>query len=294
MTTAPDAAGLSVPPATVTGTGGLPCIALAAADGAAAGIHLHGAHVTSWRPAGEAADRLFTSARSHFSAGMPIRGGIPVCFPQFATEGPLPQHGFARVLQWTPIAAGPIAGGRARAVLRLADSDATRALWPHAFRLELTVTVGGATLEALLAITNTGAAPFAFTAARHTYLRVIDIREATVHGLQGAHYRDKARGFDDGIETAPALAFGGEVDRVYRCAPDDLEVREAARSMAVRATGFPDSVVWNPGATRSAAIGDMEPGGFLRMLCVEAAVVRAPVVLAPGAAWTGTQTLTAR
>ena len=36
---------------------------------------------------------------------------------------------------------------------------------------------------------------------------------------------------------------------------------------------------------------DLEPDAYRRMLCVEAAVARAPVVLAPQATWRGTQTL---
>ena len=38
---------------------------------------------------------------------------------------------------------------------------------------------------------------------------------------------------------------------------------------------------------------DLEPGGFARMLCVEAAAASAPVRLAPGATWRGAQELTA-
>ncbi|MSQ98402.1 MAG: D-hexose-6-phosphate mutarotase, partial [Xanthomonadales bacterium] len=80
--------------------------------------------------------------------------------------------------------------------------------------------------------------------------------------------------------------------RVYRVAPQDLEVREHDRSMAVRATGFPDTVVWNPGIT-ARSLTDLEPGGETRMLCVEAAAAATPVVLAAGARWRGSQMLTA-
>ena len=40
-------------------------------------------------------------------------------------------------------------------------------------------------------------------------------------------------------------------------------------------------------------IADMEAGGYLRFLCVEAAVAHAPVTVAAGATWHGAQVLTA-
>ena len=283
--------------APMPGEGALPRIALVAADGARAELYLHGAHVTSWRPADDTADgpdRLFVSARSRFETGVPIRGGVPVSFPQFASQGPLPAHGFARVTPWLPVAAERMPAGAARAVLRLVDSDATRSLWPHPFAAELTVTVAGRRLEVNLAVSNTGKSAFAFTGALHTYLRMSDVRAVSVHGLQHARYRDKALGADDVLETAPGLRIDREIDRAYYAAPGDLEVRSPDRTTSVRATGFPDTVVWNPGAIRGATLDDLEPGGYLRMLCVEAAIARSPVELAPGARWEGAQTLTAR
>ena len=279
---------------TSPGPGGLPRIALVAADGARAEIYLHGAHVTSWLPAGSSSDRLFLSAASHFAADTAIRGGVPICFPQFADQGPLPMHGFARTAAWELSRAGRLPGGEAAAVLRLADSDATRAVWPHAFALEYTVTIKGATLALSLDVANTGAAPISFTAALHTYLRVADVRAAGVRGLRGVHYRDKVRQLSDVTETSPVLAIDRPIDRVYRAAPADLAVVEPDRSLAIEASGFFDTVVWNPDAERGAALSDLEPGGYARMLCVEAAVAHAPVAVAPGKHWRGTQTLTAR
>jgi len=275
------------------GNAGLPKLVLAAADGARAEVYLHGAHVTSWIPAGEPDDRLFLSARSRFGAGEAIRGGIPVCFPQFAAQGPLANHGFARVSVWELVRAARTAAGAAQAVLRLGDSPATRAQWPHAFALELTVTVTGRRLELALAVANTGAAAFEFTGALHTYLRIADVRRAVVRGLRGARYRDKVLATDGNLESGAALGFDREIDRVYYAAPHDLAAHEPGRTVAVRATGFPDTVVWNPGPQRGATLGDLEEDGYLRMLCVEAAVSRAPATVEPGGRWRGSQTLTA-
>jgi glucose-6-phosphate 1-epimerase len=278
----------------IPGQGGLPRIELAAADGARAEIYLHGAHVTSWHPAGDADDRLFVSDTAIFTDDAAIRGGIPVCFPQFADLGPLPMHGFVRSAAWQLQRAGTLADGTAQAQLRFCASEATLALWPHAFALDCTVTVGGRTLAVEIAVHNTGTREFAFTAALHTYLRVHDLRATCVRGLAGAHYRDKVRGLDDVVETAPELPIDRFLDRVYRAAPADLAVVEPARALSIRTTGFFDTVVWNPDAPKGATIADLEAGGYLRFLCVEAAAAHAPVAVAPGATWRGSQVLAAR
>ncbi|CAA9312844.1 MAG: Aldose 1-epimerase, partial [uncultured Gemmatimonadaceae bacterium] len=187
------------------GRGGLRRLVLTAADGARAEVYRHGAHVTSWVPAG-GDERLFVSAHSEFRAGAAIRGGVPVIFPQFG-PGALPRHGFARTADWEVVDAGVGEGGTARARLLLRDDAATRAVWPAAFTAELTVEVGGPSLAISLGVHNRGARPLAFTAALHSYLRVSDLAAAAVEGLRGARYRDQAAGGREAVDDAPALGF---------------------------------------------------------------------------------------
>lgn len=272
---------------TTEGTNGMPKVVLSHPSGARAEAYLHGAHVTSWVPAG-GEEMLFLSERSRFAPGKAIRGGVPVIFPQFADQGPLPKHGFARTRAWEVEEAE---GAAARLVLR--DDEAARALWPHPFTAALKVSLGERTLETALGITNTGERPFSFTAALHTYFRVDDVREAAVEGLQGTVYRDKV---DDGVERAedePAVLFRGETDRIHAAVPGRVLLRGAAggRTVAIDRDGFPDVVVWNPWAELAAKLDDLGDDDFARMLCVEPACAVTPVTLAPGQAWRGTQTL---
>jgi len=276
------------------GAGGLPKVTVTAADGARFEVYLHGAHVTSWIPAGERADRLYLSEASQFAPEVAIRGGVPLCFPQFADQGPLPMHGFARITPWELVESGRADNGAALARLRLEDSDATRALWPHPFAIELSVTARASTLVLAFAVTNTGATSFTFTTALHTYLRIADVHATLIRGLQGARYRDKVLQKDDVVETAAELAIDREIDRVYRGVPAMLEVREARRATIVHATGFVDTVIWNPGAPKGATLHDLAAGDYAHMLCVEAAVASQAVTLSPQQTWRGAQTLTAR
>lgn len=268
----------------------MPAVRWTSRDGACAIATLQGAQLVSWvLPSGE--ECLYLSDRSFFEAGRAIRGGIPVCFPQFTDRGPLVQHGFARTLAWRHQADAEDEGnGRARFLL--ASTSQTRVLWPHEFALELTATIGGPRLEVQLRVANTGPEPFTFTAALHTYLRVWNLAEACVHGLQGLRYLTRGEA-EMHIEDREAVTASEPVDRVYFAAPRALRLEDTGRALRIEQRGFADTVVWNPGRARTAQMPDMPPQGFRRMLCVEAAAVDPPVVLAAGGEWTGAQSVEA-
>src|SRR3546814_5229874 len=71
-------------------------------------------------------------------------------------------------MSWTELAHGRRDDGAGHARFALHDDPATRAIWPHPFAAELSVTIFGDTLETALLIRNTGDAPFTFTAALHS------------------------------------------------------------------------------------------------------------------------------
>ncbi|MFM2053126.1 MAG: hypothetical protein RL456_1163, partial [Pseudomonadota bacterium] len=116
---------------------GQPAVRLRAPSGAQTTILLHGAHVVSWIPAGQE-EQLYLSPTTKYGDGAAVRGGVPVIFPQFNQQGPLPKHGFVRNRAWQ-LETAEVRGEHAFAVLTLRDDAATRAIWPHAFTLELTV-----------------------------------------------------------------------------------------------------------------------------------------------------------
>ncbi|MFA6314488.1 MAG: D-hexose-6-phosphate mutarotase [Sterolibacterium sp.] len=268
-------------------------LVLTAQDGAQAEISPYGSQVLSWRPAVQEREQLFLTPRSLWMSDRPIRGGVPVIFPQFGSLGSSLKHGFARVSDWQPIAVGTAADGAGQAILHLRDSPATRAWWPHPFTAEVHLRVGGDTLRIELRIENTGQEKFAFTAALHTYLRVDDIAHTRVAGLQGLRYRDAVSGTDDCLESSDALAIRGEVDRIYFDSRRPLLVSSPGNGVAIEASGFRDTVIWNPGAERTRAFPDLAPEDYQHLLCVEAAAIGTPIALNPGEEWRGTQVLRA-
>lgn len=224
---------------------------------------LHGGHVLSWKPA-DGHERLFLSSLATMNG--PIRGGIPVCFPQFAGYGPLPKHGFARTAAWRHRGGGEFV---------LDVSPEAWSGWPHPCSLMISVELGPQTLTVSLTVDNVGPKPFSFSSALHTYLRVADIDTVTI----------------DGFRESP-IFFEGEVDRVIAAPPTPAVVRaEGVAQFVCAQTGFIDSVVWNIGEEKAAGMSDLGHGEWRNYVCIEAATVEPAEVLAPGARWRGSQTL---
>jgi len=279
---------IATPPPETIDFHGLPAVRIVSPDGAAAVVTLHGGQLVSWIPAG-GRERLFLSERARFAPGQAIRGGVPVIFPQFADDGPLPRHGFARTAEWSLLDAR-VGEGYACATLRLTDSEATRALWPHPFVAELTVMIEGKRLDVEFEVENTGADGFSFTAALHSYFNVARADMCRVQGLEGLDYIDRADGGKRKREEVEAMHFEAEVDRVYLRADKPLLLWEPARSLAIESEGFPDVVLWNPWEEKGDTLPDMAPRAFRDMVCIEAAAVARPLVLAGGQRWFGRQT----
>ncbi len=270
---------------------GIAALRLNGPKGSVAIISKLGAQVLSWKtPDGR--ERLFLSERAVFDGSVAIRGGIPVCFPQFANTGDLPKHGFVRNREWT-VNAERCGDDYALVTLELADDEATRALWPHSFLAELTLMLEADRIDIELSITNTGGAPFAFTGALHSYLRVTQVEDAAIEGLYGYDYRDAVNGDAERRETGTELVVESEVDRVYFDVKRPQLLKAGNLSLGIQSQGFPDVVVWNPWIERCAELKDMPVDGWRHMLCIEAAAVREPVQLPAGEEWYGRQTLVA-
>jgi glucose-6-phosphate 1-epimerase len=240
---------------------------------ASAEVYLHGAHVTRFQPA-SSAPVLFLSPGSAFAAGRAIRGGVPVIFPWFGPnpdDPRAPDHGFARTLEWS-VDAVEANGGALSMAFTLQPSDATRAAWAHDFALRYRVTVGAA-LELTLTVENRSPSAFVFQEALHTYLRVGDVEAASVHGLEGATYLDKADGLARKRQGPEPVRLRGLTDRVYvdaegTCTIDDPGL---ARRLRIDKSGSRTTVVWNPGLEVARTMADLGPQAWRSMLCVETA-----------------------
>lgn len=259
---------------------------------AEAEIWLQGAHVARWQPRGQE-PVLFLSSKSLFAPGKAIRGGVPVIFPWFGarSDGRTgPAHGFARSLPWDVENSRLTESGEAELVLTLSPGDATRALGFEAFHARFRVLVG-ASLRMELGVKNLAPVPFIYEEALHSYFAVSDIRQTFVTGLEGTTFLDKTDSFQRKLQPAEPVRCAKETDQVHLNTSATCVVHDPAwnRRILIEKSGSLSTIVWNPWSEKAAAMSDMGPGEWERMICVESGNASDnAVTLPPG----GTHTLT--
>lgn len=264
---------------------GLPCHRLTLPNGDTVLVAEHGAQVLSWQANGR--EQLYLSPRSRWDGASAIRGGVPVCWPQFNERGGLTKHGFARLMPWA-VQAPALSAACASLSLQLRSGPATEVHWPQAFRLTLKLLLAPGSLRIELTAGNTGDTTWSFSGALHTYLALDDIAHAALHGLTGRPQWDALTGQYTTVSSA--LRFGGEFDRVYSGSALPMRLQNGTHALRIsQSPTWGNTVVWNPGAARCAQLADMPPDGYRHMLCVEAAQVFDPVPVLPGAQWQGWQ-----
>ena len=248
-----------------------------------------GAHVCSWQH--ENIEQLFLSKHAIFDEGVAIRGGVPICFPQFGAFGPGVKHGFARNTPWETDAENH-SNSNAHLAFKLVSDKQSLELWPFDFeaRYEICLLPSGLRLE--MKVINSGSKEFEFTSALHSYFRVLDVREISIGGLQHCEYWDNGTEFDvRNVEAANELRIQSAIDRVYFNSPNELSLIEGHHKRVISSQGFSDCVVWNPWLEGAQNLKDMEDNEYLNMICIESANVERAVLLKPGETWVGEQSI---
>lgn len=241
------------------------------------------------------------SKTAKLEEGSSVRGGVPICWPQFAKRGPLPlQHGFTRQTRWRLLSQS-----KDSASLALSPGDVKKDLfrlgegpercYEEGWELVTIVQVCDNCLDQRLVVHNTGNDDLEFSGALHTYFQVSDLANVQVTGLKNSSYEDTSKaGRALGEERfrkdeSDGVVFQGETDRVYAQVGESLQLQDGHRTVHIQKEGFPDVVVWNPDADKAGGMADLS--SWRDFVCVEPAVAAKPVCLQPGKRWEGRQTL---
>ncbi|CAO2837701.1 unnamed protein product, partial [Amaranthus hypochondriacus] len=232
--------------------------------GASARISLYGGQVLSWKNS-QGEELLFMSSKATFKPPHAVRGGIPICFPQFGSRGLLEQHGFARNRTWSIDNQPPsprINGfnGHASVDLVLKPSEEDYKVWSNRFEIRLRVVLteeGHLILRSR--VKNINGKPFSFSFAFRTYFAISDISEVRVEGLETLDYLDCLQDRKRFTEQGDALTFESEVDRIYLSSSDVVALFDhgSKRTFQIRKQGLPDVAVWNPWEKKAKALQDL-------------------------------------
>ncbi len=212
------------------------------------------------------------SPASNFEEGVPIRGGIPVCFPWFGlhkNEPDKPQHGFGRLMYWNVTETASMQNGETMIRLQLCSSEKTKTFWPHDFCAEMTIHVGRK-LTASLKVTNTSSEPFEYGCALHSYFTLSSIENITIEGLQNTKYHDQLQS-GDFIQETPELIIRQAETRHYYDTGSPVVIADPVfrRRIRIEKAGSKVTTVWNPWKETCAKIPDLPDEAYHVFVCVE-------------------------
>ena len=267
--------------------GELPFVIITAGK-ATAHIFLQGAHVGYWKAAC-GRENLYLSPKMMPVKGKPVRGGVPICWPQFSDLGPLKaSHGFARNSTFELLSVKSD-GARTVATLALTGKPEDEAFPGHSYRLLNTVTLFENELRVELCVENHGAKPLTFNGALHTYFAVTDIAKAHVEGFDATPFANNLE--NRAMKPAAKISvIDQEVDRIYYGLHQARLVDEADGTViSVIGENMSDFVLWNPWIAKTKKMADLPEDGYRHFVCLENCVVKPTVDVAPNGVWRGAQ-----
>lgn len=288
-------------------------------SGAKCTIYPFGAHLTSYQTS-SGKELLFLSRDAKLDGSKAIRGGIPLCFPQFGhPDKSMPQHGFLRTNYWKESAGSRFDDDDSAGVsmeLTLKDVVNSRGgKWDVGTTLDAkctyTVKINGSGFTTTISMENLGEEPWDFEVCLHNYFLVqnrmaLDGEQCNVKGLEGYTVSDKVSGDEYTLGADPVtLPETTIIDRVYTPPKDKLDLDLTflaggpSNKISLAASGEVDGkkvsvsgVVWNPHAEKAKGMGDFGDDQYVDMICVEPVLVSNIPVLNGGKKASFTQIIT--
>ena len=234
-------------------------------------LTLHGAHVTSFIPAG-GDEVLWMSEKSVFAPEKAIRGGIPLCWPWFGkhkTVPELPTHGYARLCDWEVASVSSCPEGDG-VELHLAPEKVPAKWQPLPVELTFQAAVEkDGVLRLVLSMLNCGEQPVTISTAMHTYFAVDAIENVAIDGLEDVRFMDTLNNTEC-CESGP-IRINRETDRVYLDCEEDISLRDGRHCTEILRDGSRSAVVWNPWIAKAKRMEDFGDEEYRRMVCIESA-----------------------
>ena len=250
---------------------------------ASATVFLQGAQLSQFQRRGEP-PLIWCSAQCDYRTGVPLRGGIPVCWPWFGVldknppavqkqiSGEAAAHGFVRKREWSLADIQQPNPNQTQLIFTLTLQTGEEPQWPHATRLTLALTIGE-TLEVAFTVQNLSDQTVSFSSALHSYFAVGNIEQASLDGLQDLTYLDCLKEWTPRQQQG-VLSIDQEVDRIYHgTAKQPIRLADSAwqRVIEVACSGSDSAVIWNPWIEKSRHLSHFADTAYRDMLCIETA-----------------------
>jgi len=159
------------------------------------------------------------------------------------------------------------------------------AIYPYAFKLEISFTIGK-TLDIELTTHNTSNSIIQVTQALHNYFFVDEIQAVSIHGLENTEFIDQLDKYKRKKEISP-LQFTQKLDRIYIPTINTCEIidTQLKRKIIVSKNNSYCTVIWNPWKKNS--LHDIGDEKYKKFICVESANVKGDIItLNPGRSYT--------
>jgi len=270
-------------------------------SGSSATVHPFGACVISFKTS-TSKEVIFVSRLAKHDGSKAIRGGIPLCFPQFGQpDKSMPQHGFMRCNLWQ-IGRDYEEEGSACCDFILSLASVVKARggkWEDGTDLDFvatyTVKLSSSSMKTCLKVRNTGVKSFDFQMLLHSYYRVdgrnaLDETVCNVMGLSGYSVIDKVTGAEY-VQGEEPIIVDREVDRIYHnpTKPCLQATVNTGIKISLSATASVDQVqvpvgcvIWNPYVSKSKTMSDFADDEYHDMICVEPGILNNVPPLAQG------------
>lgn len=284
-------------------------------SGAECTIYPYGAHVTSVKTA-EGKELLFLSRDAILDGSKAIRGGIPLCFPQFGQpDQSMPQHGFLRNNYWTEVLNSRFDNESAGISMELSLKDVVNSRggkWDTNTKLDAkctyTVKILPDGFTTTICMANLGEESFNFQVLLHNYFLVQDRMAlngelCNVKGLEGYNVDDKVSGEKYTCDKPVTIPQKLIIDRVYDPPKKTIDLNLTisagpSNNLSLNASGEVDGkpvnvsgVIWNPNEQKAQAMGDFGSDQYHDMICCEPGLLTNVPLLEGGKQATFTQTV---
>jgi glucose-6-phosphate 1-epimerase len=235
------------------------------------------------------------SSKAEMKPGVAIRGGVPICWPQFGTfrtakDSPGLKHGFVRQSQLWKLEEKQTD----MVSLRLIPDDDMLKKWPGKWEVLYTIALQARSLSLKMDVINKAdEGALEFTGCLHTYFRCQACDQCSVEGLKGETYDSPIGDTFSGTkvenrESVNICDGKTQMQLLYGNAGDAIVLSEAGKPrIRLTKSGMPDWVIWNIGDDDVHTLKDMGEGEQRSYVCVEPGFATVPVKVPPGRTWCG-------